>query len=217
MSYEGAAASLVKFQEYAMTDILAEFGAEVVLTKGGEAGNVTFAITGGFFGESEAALNKTFAPFLAVMPPPTNIRYTGNGTWISALEDLGGGVLDTHTAGPDGTNTFYAKSLMTPQDDLMTYKASEAFMKYLAYEGYASDTVRFTPVVLYRLIYVIRAGSCKPSYMGAETQPSMRSPSTQRHLRQEVHCLRYSFMQPPSTIRRLILMMASLSWIVSLS
>ncbi|KAK0242942.1 glucooligosaccharide oxidase [Armillaria nabsnona] len=149
MRYEGAATSLVKFQEYAMTDIPAEFGAEVVLTKGGEAGNVTFAITGGFFGESEAALNKTFAPFLAVMPPPTNIRYTGNGTWISALEDLGGGVLDTHTAGPDGTNTFYAKSLMTPQDDLMTYKASEAFMKYLAYEGYTSDTSWFMQAELY--------------------------------------------------------------------
>ena len=44
------------------------------------------------------------------------------------------GIADTH-------DTFYAKSLMTPEASPMTIKALNAFMSYLGDAGFAAETV----------------------------------------------------------------------------
>ncbi|PBK66900.1 glucooligosaccharide oxidase [Armillaria solidipes] len=128
LNYSSAAAALAKFQEFATTDIPPQLGAEINLGKGNSEGTVSFVLTGGWYGESIDALQSVLAPTVQV---------------------LGDGVVNTKVAGPDSTDTFYVKSLMTPEDQPMTLEALEVYMKYIAYEGYASDTAWFMQFELY--------------------------------------------------------------------
>ncbi|KAK0461739.1 glucooligosaccharide oxidase [Desarmillaria tabescens] len=148
LNYSAAAAALYNFQEYVMTDIPPELGAEVNLGKGDSEGSVSFVLTGGWYGGSLDALQSVLAPFLQSMPSASG-TYSGNGTYISTVAILGDGIVNTKTAGLDTTDTFYVKSLMTPEDQPMTLEALEVYMKYLAYEGYASDTAWFMQFELY--------------------------------------------------------------------
>ncbi|KAK0461759.1 glucooligosaccharide oxidase [Desarmillaria tabescens] len=148
LDYSTAAAALFRFQEYAMTDIPSQLGAEVNIGRGNTEGSVYFGLTGGWYGESTDALQAVLEPFLASMPS-ASVKYSGNGTYISTIEALGSGVVNTKVAGPDTTDTFYAKSLMTPEGQPMTLEALEAFMKYLGYEGHASNTAWFMQFELY--------------------------------------------------------------------
>ncbi len=141
LDYSTAAAALAQFQQFALTDIPSELGAEINIGKGNTEGSVYFSLTGGWYGESRDALQSALAPFLASMPW-ASVQYSGNGTYIGTIEALGNGVVNTKVAGPDSTDTFYAKSLMTPEGQPMTLDAFQAFTKYLAYNGYASNTVR---------------------------------------------------------------------------
>ncbi|KAK0206912.1 glucooligosaccharide oxidase [Desarmillaria ectypa] len=141
-----AAAALYKFQEYVMTDIRPQFGAEVNIGKGNSEGSVSFVLTGGWYGESVDALQSILAPFLQSMPSASG-KYSGNGTYISTVKVLSSGVVNTKATGPD--TAFYVKSLTTPEDQPISLEALEVYMKYLAYEGYASDTAWFMQFELY--------------------------------------------------------------------
>ncbi len=44
-------------------------------------------------------------------------------------------------AQPDNTDTFYAKSLMTPEGAPMSAQALQAFMNVVANEGFTTETV----------------------------------------------------------------------------
>ncbi|KAK0491398.1 glucooligosaccharide oxidase [Armillaria novae-zelandiae] len=148
LNYSSAATALAKFQEYATTDIPPQLGAEINLGKGDSEGSISFVLTGGWYGESIDALQNVLAPYLQSMPFASG-TFSGNGTYISTVQVLGDGVVNTKVAGPDSTDTFYVKSLMTPEDQPMTVEALEAYMKYIAYEGYASDTAWFMQFELY--------------------------------------------------------------------
>ncbi|KAJ7115543.1 glucooligosaccharide oxidase [Mycena crocata] len=146
LDVESAAAALGAFQDFVQTPSLpVEFGAEIVLTRGGIAGNVSFGLTGAWHGDP-SLLNGTVAPFLAVMPPINTVKFTP-GNWIESVEVFGG-TLNTSTA-PDYTDTFYAKSLMTPEASPMSLEARTSFMSSLAYEGFASNTSWFFQVELH--------------------------------------------------------------------
>ncbi|KAJ7938316.1 glucooligosaccharide oxidase [Mycena leptocephala] len=148
LNVEMAAEALNTFQRYVVEPNLPpEFGAEIVLTRGAIAGNVSFGLTGAWHGDPNL-LNGTVAPFLAAMPPLNGVTFTGPGTWIESVSVLAGGVLNTSIT-PDGTDTFYAKSLMTPQSSPMNKAARTSFMSNLAYEGFASNTSWFFQVELY--------------------------------------------------------------------
>ncbi|KAF7326616.1 Glucooligosaccharide oxidase [Mycena venus] len=142
-----AATALDTFQKFVIEpDLPQEFGAEIVLTRGGIAGNVSFGLTGAWHGDP-SLLNGTVAPFLAAMPPLNAVTLTPND-WIGSVEFLAGSTLNTSTA-PDYTDTFYAKSLMTPQASPMNKAARTAFMNGLAHEGFTSNTSWFFQVELY--------------------------------------------------------------------
>lgn len=93
---------------------------------------------GGWYGPA-SRLNSTLAPFLTRLPRPNNVKLTV-GKYIETVDYLGNGVLDTDLA-PDGNDTFYAKSLMTPENSPMSPKAITAFISYLANEGFGVSTV----------------------------------------------------------------------------
>lgn len=127
------------FQSFVQTNIPVEFGAEINLGRGSASGRVSLTVTGGWYGPA-GKLNATIAPLLSQLPP--NPQTTLNvGTYINSVQFFAGSQpLDT-TQMPDRHDTFYAKSLMTPQSSPMSSAAINAFMNYLAYQGFVSTTV----------------------------------------------------------------------------
>ncbi|KAF7297120.1 Glucooligosaccharide oxidase [Mycena indigotica] len=142
-----AANALGAFQTFiAKHDPPAEFGSEIVLTRGHVEGNVTFALAGAWHAAPEL-LNATVQPFLDRMPPLNDVSFS-QGNWLAALENLGGGNLNTSVA-PDGTDTFFAKSLMTPEASPMNAAALEAFMETVATEGFTTNVSWFFQIELF--------------------------------------------------------------------
>lgn len=135
------------FQSFVQTNIPVEFGAEINLGRGSASGRVSLTVTGGWYGPA-GKLNATIAPLLSQLPP--NPQTTLNvGTYINSVQFFAGSQpLDT-TQMPDRHDTFYAKSLMTPQSSPMSSAAINAFMNYLAYQGFVSTTSWFCQLELY--------------------------------------------------------------------
>ncbi|KAJ7579210.1 glucooligosaccharide oxidase [Mycena floridula] len=147
LNYSMAATALGIFQDYVQSDIPPEFGGELVLTPGNVQGNVSFGLTGSWYG-AEGVIEAVLQPLLDKMVTPNSVGFQGNGTWIDNLVILAGGSLDTNTT-PDGTDTFYAKSLMVPEAAPIDEPARLAFMKYLANEGFNTTTGWFLQIELY--------------------------------------------------------------------
>lgn len=138
---ETAANAFIAWQEYIVTDIPSELGIEAVLTRGSQAGLVSFSVTGGWYGGSEEALNVILEPFLSEVPAYSSRTISGDGTYIDTVRVLSGG-----TTYPN--DTFYAKSLMTPESEPMSLEASTAFITYLANQGFTSRTVSFRTTII---------------------------------------------------------------------
>ena len=97
-------------------------------------------MAGGWYAPADQ-FEAVVAPLLATLPAPANVTLTP-GSYIDGLQRIGGlGRLDT-TSTPDVPNTFYAKSLMTPEESPMSCEAITAFMNYLSNEGFEESTVR---------------------------------------------------------------------------
>lgn len=147
LSAADAATATQQFQTFVQTNIPQEWAAELVIGQGSSMGRVSFGLTGGWYGPADQ-LAGVLAPLLAVLPQPSSVTLTP-GTYINSVQVLGGsGSLDTTTA-PDTHDTFYAKSLMTPEASPMTDQALNAFMSYLANEGFNTDTSWFVEIELY--------------------------------------------------------------------
>ena len=58
------------------------------------------------------------------------------------MQNLGGSNQLNTTGVPDARDTFYAKSLMTPEVSPMTITAFTAFMNYVGSVGFTMDMVR---------------------------------------------------------------------------
>jgi hypothetical protein len=136
-----AADATLQFQKFVQGDIAQEFGAEFNIGRGSSSGRVSFELVGGWY----APANKfaaAIAPLLNNLPTPSRQTITP-GTYINSVQNLGGlGRLST-TGIPDGHDTFYAKSLMTPEASPMTSTALNAFMSYLGGAGFTANTVRY--------------------------------------------------------------------------
>jgi len=114
--------------------------------KGSEYGQVEFAFLGNYYGPADS-FNSTIAPFFSTLPTPAIANVT-QGTWIEALAATAVGDLNTTTQ-PDSNDTFYAKSLMAPQDVPLTNASITAMVTYLAQEGFNSTDFWHVEVELY--------------------------------------------------------------------
>ena len=124
-----AANAISAFQQFAKTNIPKEYGSHFVLGRGNALGELAFGLVGGWYGPADK-FNSTIAPFLAKVRQPDTTKFT-IGSYINSVEYLGGlGTLNT--SAPDTTDTFYAKSLVTPEASPISGKALNAFTKYLA-------------------------------------------------------------------------------------
>ncbi|PPQ74929.1 hypothetical protein CVT26_011340 [Gymnopilus dilepis] len=148
MSAATAASAFAAFQSFAVEpDLPQEFGAEIVLGAGSSKGRVSFGITGGWYAAADR-FHSVISPLLARLPKPSSSTITP-GSYINSVQLLGeSGHLNT-TGIPDSTDTFYAKSLMTPESAPMSNKSITAFMEYLANQGFGTNTNWFVEVELY--------------------------------------------------------------------
>ncbi|KAG6915728.1 hypothetical protein DXG01_010250 [Tephrocybe rancida] len=134
------------FQSFVQTDIPPYLGGEINFSRGPTAGTVTFSLLGGWYAPVEG-LNATLAPLLSQLPD--NPRATlQTGSYLNSVTILAGEPLDTKSH-PDTHDTFYAKSLMTPESSPISKKAILAYATYMANEGFASKTEWFTQLELY--------------------------------------------------------------------
>ena len=139
MQPSDAVNAVLAFQQFAETNIPSEYGSEFVIGRGNAAGELYFGLTGGWYGPADQ-FSAVIAPFLAQVPQPNSQTLTP-GTYINSVQYLGGlGTLST--SAPDSTDTFYAKSLMTPAASPISSAALTAFMNYMANEGSQSSLVR---------------------------------------------------------------------------
>ncbi|KAJ7619357.1 glucooligosaccharide oxidase [Roridomyces roridus] len=164
LNVDQAADALSTFETFSnKPDLSPEFGAEIVLTRGAIAGNVSWGLTGAWHGDPNL-LNDTVAPFLNAMPPLHGVTFTP-GNWIESVTVLAGSTLNTSSA-PDYTDTcdsfhflfyatsecasrFYAKSLVTPAASPMNDAARKAFMSHVAFQGFTTNTSWFFQIELY--------------------------------------------------------------------
>ena len=139
LSAADAASAVQQFQNFVQTNIPQEFGAELDIQRGSSSGRVSFGLTGGWYAPDDQ-FAAVITPLLNTLPTPSGQTITP-GTYIESVQYLGGigrldtsGIADTH-------DTFYAKSLMTPEASPMTSTALNAFMGYLGDAGFTADTV----------------------------------------------------------------------------
>ncbi|KAF8956211.1 glucooligosaccharide oxidase [Flammula alnicola] len=148
LSASSAASALSAFQSFVQTPNLPqEFAAELVLRAGSSKGRVNFGLTGGWYAPANEFAG-VIARFLAKVPTAQSKNLTV-GTYINSVQYLGG-LGRLNTAGiPDAHDTFYVKSLMTPEASPISTKAGMAFMSYLANQGFGTNTDWFVEVELY--------------------------------------------------------------------
>lgn len=154
-----ASNAIASFQSFVQTDIPSEFGAEIDLGRGSSSGYLSFQLVGGWYGAHDD-LSSVLAPLLAQLPPNPQVQLTP-GTYINSVAYLAGsGGLDT--SNPDTPDTFYAKSLLTPASSPMSSAAINAFISYLANQGYTSDTVSHKEMFIgsIDLLIIMNDGLC---------------------------------------------------------
>jgi hypothetical protein len=151
LSASQAVSALSAYQSFALTaNLPADLGPAMVFRRGGALGNVSITLSGGFYraDPNNTQLLATLAPILSVMPPPSTQSFD-TGTYLDSAGHLAGGSLNT-TAQPDATDTFYVKSLMTPEKVPMTDEAIGAMMQVIVNEGFTTPvTGWFFDVDLY--------------------------------------------------------------------
>ena len=129
-----------QFQNFVQTDIPQAWAAEIDLGRGSATGFVALTLAGGWYGPADQ-LAGVMAPLLNALPTPSSATLTP-GTYINSVLVLGGTRTLNTTNTPDTHDTFYAKSLMTPEAAPMSTAAINAFMAYLGSAGFTADTVR---------------------------------------------------------------------------
>ncbi|KAJ7460811.1 hypothetical protein FB451DRAFT_1181784 [Mycena latifolia] len=101
-----------------------ELGTELVFSAGPSSSHVTLGLTGAFY--SSANLTATLAPYLKTLPTPSWSTLSP-GRYINSVSVLAGQPLNTSTA-PEATDTFYTKSLMTPEGAPMSAATIKALL-----------------------------------------------------------------------------------------
>ncbi|KAL1733556.1 hypothetical protein EV714DRAFT_281638 [Schizophyllum commune] len=141
-----AARAISSFQDFVRTDIPPTLGGELVLNKSSVSGNVAVQYFGVYLDDS-ATFDKTLAPYLDLFPKPDSKNIT-QGDWITVFAAWASGSLNTSTMPPQH-NTFYVKSIMTPEEEGISDTAINALTEYLATTGFDTDLSWFIEVETY--------------------------------------------------------------------
>lgn len=210
---DAATSALAGFQTFAQSSIPPELGAEINIL-GASGGAVDFELIGGYYGSADK-FNASIAPYLSTLPTPKTIDIAP-GTYIASVKKLGGNL--NSSSAPDTHDTFYVKSLMTPQESPMSTKAIKAFFTYAINQ--ATTTVRTTHYIFSSpdgLRYFLRrVGSCSSSSTAGATRRSTPFPWTPLLLRTGARFSPFSSTRSPNPATPRIPATASRFWTVRL-
>ncbi|KAF8629013.1 hypothetical protein AX17_005869 [Amanita inopinata Kibby_2008] len=144
-----ATAAISDFQQFVENtqDLPPALGGEFRIVRGPSLGTVVVYLFGGWWGPSDE-LDSVLAPYMSLRPP-VELALVSNGTYIDSLSARWGNMTLNTTTGPDNTDTFYVKSLMTPEDSPISDKALQVFFDFLANDGFNSEANWFVEVELY--------------------------------------------------------------------
>ncbi|THU86324.1 glucooligosaccharide oxidase [Dendrothele bispora CBS 962.96] len=157
LTYQQASLALLDFQSYALSKPNGpptHLGGEILLKRGMTRGSVYFELTGAWYGpasdnDGNDAINSTLSAFLSRLPEPVQQSRSGNGSYIDSACVLGGHA-DLSTSGAlESHNTFYAKSIMIPEDQPLLEQASVEFMRRLGSEGFDSEADWYVQIELW--------------------------------------------------------------------
>ncbi|KAJ8481694.1 hypothetical protein ONZ45_g15225 [Pleurotus djamor] len=132
---------LSAFQTFGQSSAPAELGIQVSIGQSGQKNRISMSLTGVYYG-SRTNFDKVIQPLLSKVPKPqsTSVRQLG---WIDSLVELGGINTISTTLRPDSSDTFFAKSLMVPQEAPLTSAAMRSFFDYVGNQGASTDTAWF--------------------------------------------------------------------------
>ena len=140
LNVEQSVKALAAYQTFCQTNVSTALGIRHELRRGTKYGYMNHSITGTWFGNKNdfyAIIN----PLLKQLPS-NHTSYVSNGTYMDSLVYFSDkGSLDTSI--PDHPDTFYAKSLVVPEDTPMSVNALTDLSKTLTTEGFTSNTVSF--------------------------------------------------------------------------
>ncbi|PFH48545.1 Glucooligosaccharide oxidase [Amanita thiersii Skay4041] len=137
------------FQNFVLTNdtLPQQLGGEFYVTPGLSPGTVSIYFFGGWWGEPDD-LDAVLEPYMSRLPKPASASVQ-RGTYLDSLVARAGNMTLDTTTGPDVMDTFYVKSLMTPEDSPLSDEALEAYFSYLATEGASSEVGWFSEIELY--------------------------------------------------------------------
>lgn len=147
-SASSAASIVQKWQDFSSSSSLpAAFGGTFNVFKGSKANTISLSLTATYIGSQDEFLS-VISSLVNGLPTPSSKKVTSQN-WKATLQLLAGNQnLDTSQAS-DYTDTFYAKSLMTPASNPMTASAIGSWMNYISTTGYSSKTNWFIQIELY--------------------------------------------------------------------
>ncbi|KAI5826540.1 FAD-binding domain-containing protein [Schizophyllum commune Tattone D] len=146
LSAAEASSALASFQDFVTGDIPSTLGGEIVLMRGSAHGNVSFQFFGVHWDDPET-FEDTVAPFVSQFRAPDNTTMT-QGDWMTVLKAWVYGDMDTAT-GVHPHDNFYAKSVMVPEATGLSQASMDAFIEYLATDGYDTELGWFVEIELY--------------------------------------------------------------------
>ncbi|KAL1740275.1 hypothetical protein HDZ31DRAFT_47813, partial [Schizophyllum fasciatum] len=141
-----ASSALAAFQDFVTGDIPSTLGGEIVLMRGSASGNVSFQFFGVHWDDPRTFKN-TVAPYMNLFRAPDNTTQT-QGDWMTVLKAWVFGDMDTAT-GVHPHDNFYAKSVMVPEETGLSQASIDAFIDYLATDGYDTELGWFVEIELY--------------------------------------------------------------------
>ena len=133
-----ASSALASFQDFVTGDMPSTLGGEIVLMRGSAHGNVSFQFFGVHWDDPET-FEDTVSPFVSQFRTPDNTTMT-QGDWMTVLKAWVYGDMDTAT-GVHPHDNFYAKSVMVPEATGLSQASMDAFIEYLATDGYDTELV----------------------------------------------------------------------------
>ncbi|EGG05209.1 uncharacterized protein MELLADRAFT_25025, partial [Melampsora larici-populina 98AG31] len=149
-SAEELSHAIISYQQFCIeAELSDEIGMEVNIGMGDTKGQVQFQLLGTLIGAS-SDLDPLVSPLLSKLP--NNPEKTINQTdWLTSLELLAAPQPLTPTAASlqSNTDTFYAKSLVTPQAQPATNESIKALSNYFFNQGMSTSLNWFVQLQLY--------------------------------------------------------------------
>lgn len=96
-------------------------------------------VTGVWYGPANG-FDATLKPLLDILPKPSWSN-KDVGDYLNSLESLGEGSIGVTK--PEPKDTFYAKSLLTPENKPLNAEAQKPFITYLAQTGFDAKVVSY--------------------------------------------------------------------------